>query len=305
MTEKPLVSVIINCYNSEKYLRETIDSLIAQTYENWEAIFWDNCSSDKTAEIINSYNEPRFRYYLAEKNTPLGKARNLAMEKVSGEYLCFLDSDDIWEPMFLENCSTILSNNEDVGLVYTRYTHFSDTAKWLSRGIGNSGIIEISRLINGYNIGLSAALFKKSIVREKYLLFDTRFSLIEDFDFFLKLACRTKVYYINLSLMNYRHHSHQSSNSNKWIEEYDMMINNIQSCKDYYPLMQYCDSIKKLQGRYKIMTAINQGERFVALKNVFSQLWRYPSVLCYLLPIFGGKKIYALIIRTLGVFRHL
>ena len=69
MTEQPLVSVIINCYNSEKYLRETIDSLIAQTYENWEAIFWDNQSTDKTADIIASYNEPRFRYSFPQKNT--------------------------------------------------------------------------------------------------------------------------------------------------------------------------------------------------------------------------------------------
>jgi glycosyltransferase involved in cell wall biosynthesis len=95
MTDKPLVSVIINCYNSEKYLNEIIESLIAQTYENWEAIFWDNCSNDSTSDIIANYNEPRFRYVLAEQHTTLGQARNLAMTLIKGELFCFLDSDDI------------------------------------------------------------------------------------------------------------------------------------------------------------------------------------------------------------------
>ena len=67
--KNPLVSVIINCYNGEKYLREAIDSVIAQTYSNWEIIFWDNQSTDSSAEIVKSYNDDRIKYY--RDNTPI------------------------------------------------------------------------------------------------------------------------------------------------------------------------------------------------------------------------------------------
>ena len=77
MSKKPLVSIIINCFNGEKYLREAINSVIAQSYENWEIIFWDNKSTDKSAKIFQSYNDKRLRYFLAPFHTELlYEARN-------------------------------------------------------------------------------------------------------------------------------------------------------------------------------------------------------------------------------------
>ena len=69
MEDKPLVSIIVNCYNGEKYLRETIDSILNQTYHNYEVIFWDNQSTDSTASIIKSYKNERFNFYYAPKHT--------------------------------------------------------------------------------------------------------------------------------------------------------------------------------------------------------------------------------------------
>ena len=102
MEGNPLVSVIINCFNGEEFLREAIDSVLAQTYTHWEIIFWDNQSTDATAEIVKSYTDSRIRYYYAPNHTPLGEARNLAVEKTKGEYINFLDADDIWMPNKLE-----------------------------------------------------------------------------------------------------------------------------------------------------------------------------------------------------------
>ena len=94
---KPLVSIIINCYNGEKYLNEAIDSIINQTYTNWEVIFWDNCSTDNSALIAKNYDE-RLKYFHVEKTSPLGKARNFALKKASGNYVAFLDCDDLYLP---------------------------------------------------------------------------------------------------------------------------------------------------------------------------------------------------------------
>ena len=100
-SKKPLVSIIINCYNGEKYLREAIDSIYSQTYVNWEIIFWDNCSTDRSAEIAKSFDH-RLRYYCTVDTTPLGAARNLAIKKTKGKYIAFLDCDDLYLPEKLE-----------------------------------------------------------------------------------------------------------------------------------------------------------------------------------------------------------
>ena len=87
---KPLVSIIVNCYNGEKYLQDAINSIYAQSYQNWEIIFWDNLSTDKSAEIFKSFKDSRLKYYCASSHTSiLYEARNYALEKVNGILLHF------------------------------------------------------------------------------------------------------------------------------------------------------------------------------------------------------------------------
>ena len=117
---QPLVSIIMNCYNGEVYLKESIESVLSQTYENWELIFWDNKSEDKSAKIFKSYNEKRFKYYYASQHTILYEARNEAIKRSSGEFIAFLDTDDFWEKDKLE-LQLALFKDLEVGVVYGNY----------------------------------------------------------------------------------------------------------------------------------------------------------------------------------------
>ena len=222
MTE-PLVSVIINCYNSEKYLRETIDSLIAQSYENWEAIFWDNCSTDKTSVIIASYNEPRFRYFLAERNTPLGEARNLAMDKVCGDYLCFLDSDDVWEKDFIERGVNKLNANPTLVGFYSNFYLWKDGIKRLFQQGVECKSMNLSDIIRAYKIGMSACMVNYQIIKDNRILFNNTYKLVEDFDFFIKIACYGNYFYDKIPLMSYRIYTDSNTfkHKDKWVEEYE------------------------------------------------------------------------------------
>ena len=85
--DKPLVSILMNCYNGEKYLKETLNSVIEQTYKNWELIFWDNQSTDKSAKIYKEYKDKRFKYYYSDKHTGLGEARSRAFKYLTGEFI--------------------------------------------------------------------------------------------------------------------------------------------------------------------------------------------------------------------------
>ena len=102
MSDTPLVSIIMNCYNGETYIREELDSVLAQTYQNWEVIFWDNQSTDQSANIFKIYDDERLKYFYAPKHTLLYEARNYAIEKAAGEFFAFLDVDDWWIPEKLE-----------------------------------------------------------------------------------------------------------------------------------------------------------------------------------------------------------
>ncbi|HHT9112429.1 MAG TPA: glycosyltransferase family 2 protein [Candidatus Wunengus sp. YC65] len=117
--QQPLVSVIMNCYNSARYLREALDSVLAQTFNDWEIVFWDNQSTDDSAYIFKSYSDKRFRYFLAPEYTALGQARNLAVEQARGEWVAFLDCDDLWFPRKLEKQVAIIQEEGiGLGLVY-------------------------------------------------------------------------------------------------------------------------------------------------------------------------------------------
>ncbi len=100
----PLVSIIIPLYGCEAYLRETLDSVVAQTFTDWEAILINDCSPDNSLDIANEYaaKDIRFRVYSHEVNGGAHIARNTALEKVRGRYISYLDSDDVWMPEKLQ-----------------------------------------------------------------------------------------------------------------------------------------------------------------------------------------------------------
>ena len=101
-TDFGLVSIVMPNYNSEKYVRATIQSVIAQTYQNWELLFVDDCSTDHSLDIVRAFGDPRIKIFENEKNSGAAVSRNYALRMAQGKWIAFLDSDDLWEPEKLE-----------------------------------------------------------------------------------------------------------------------------------------------------------------------------------------------------------
>lgn len=124
MKDNPLVSILMNCYNGEEYLKEAIDSVINQEYKNWELIFWDNQSTDRSAEIFFEYKDPRLKYCYSPTRTSLGDARILATKKMKGDWIGILDTDDVWKSNKLTKQIDAINNSKqlkkNIGLVYSR-----------------------------------------------------------------------------------------------------------------------------------------------------------------------------------------
>ncbi len=117
----PEVSIITPCYNSSKFLQQTVDSVLNQTFTDWEWLITDDKSTDNSEEIIRKVNDERIKLTVAEKNGGAGHARNLSLEKASGRFITFLDADDFWEPNFLEEMVSFMKK-ENAELAYSNYS---------------------------------------------------------------------------------------------------------------------------------------------------------------------------------------
>ncbi|MBE2273176.1 MAG: glycosyltransferase [Flavobacteriales bacterium] len=117
----PDVSIITPCYNSSKFLQQTIDSVLNQTFTDWEWLITDDKSTDNSVEIIRKVNDERIKLTVAEKNGGAGHARNLSLEKATGRFITFLDADDFWEPKFLEEMVSFMKK-ENAELAYSNYS---------------------------------------------------------------------------------------------------------------------------------------------------------------------------------------
>lgn len=214
---QPLVSVIINCFNGETYLREAIDSVITQTYTNWEIIFWDNQSTDSTKEIVHRYNDTRIKYYYAECHTALGEARNLGVEKATGEYINFLDADDVWDKNKLEEQVKLLIPGE-VEVVYTPFDiictnptrRMLNSYKRLKRKAFSVSEATYNQLLLGNFIIFSRILLNKALYHSVGGI-DTTLQQNEDYQLLLKLSLQTKIRRTEVVHTFYRIHSSNAS----------------------------------------------------------------------------------------------
>jgi len=212
----------MNCYNGSEYLKEALDSIINQTYSDWELIFWDNQSTDNSAEIFLQFEDPRFNYFYAEKHTLLYEARNYAEEKTSGEFLTFLDVDDIWSIDKLEK-QRALFYDEEVGLVYGNYSVIGKETK-SPKHVNNkklpSGYI-LNELLEDYSVGLLTIMIRRESFQSLTKKFDKRFHIIGDFDLVIRLSAYWKFECIQEVVAFYRQHDDNESlkHRDKFIKE--------------------------------------------------------------------------------------
>lgn len=135
MQDKGLVSIITPTYNCAKFIGETIDSIIAQTYENWELIIVDDNSSDNTEEIVKQYKDSRIKYYRNDSNKGAAVSRNFALSLAKGKWIAFLDSDDLWLPSKLEKQIGFMVKN-NYFFTYHGYKEIDEESKEIGIYVG-------------------------------------------------------------------------------------------------------------------------------------------------------------------------
>jgi glycosyltransferase involved in cell wall biosynthesis len=223
--KKPLISIIINCYNGERYLKNSIQSVLNQSYNNWELIFWDNKSTDSSKKIALSYKDKRVKYFFSKKFTGLYQARNLAIRKAKGEFICFLDTDDWWVKNKLLEQVKLIKKKNDISFIYSNFYIYNQKKKIkLLRSIKKLPSGKITQhLLNNYQIGILTVMIKKKYFNKKK--FNKKYSIIGDFDYFINLSIKNKMYYHDKPLAYYRiHQKNFSNNHNIYINEWSRWL---------------------------------------------------------------------------------
>ena len=195
-----LVSIITPCYNGETYISQTIDSVLSQTYENWEMIIIDDGSRDHSAEIVRSYMEKDSRIsFLRQSNAGSAAARNNGIRKAQGQYIALLDADDLWEPEFLEEQIAFMKEKNAV-CVCCSYRCIDENSKEILKPVTCKPVItEKDMNVTNY-IGCLTGLYDCSKYGKIYLREELK-SIRDDYAYWVDVVKTEGVAYGNQKLL--------------------------------------------------------------------------------------------------------
>ncbi len=212
----PKVSVIIPAYNAMLYLPETLDTLLGQTFEDFEVIIINDGSTDNIEEWFSTVQVKDSRLRLiSQANQGQGKARNIGIQNTRGEYIAFLDADDLWAPTKLEKQVNMLDSNPEAGVVYTWVSTIDSNGASRGRTLKNYNQGKVWRALIQHNFlecG-STPLIRRNCF-ESVGLFDERLPPLEDLDMWLRISCHYKFLVVKESLVYYR--KHPGSSAKNW-----------------------------------------------------------------------------------------
>ena len=220
MESQPLVSVIMPCYNMASYISDSIKSVVAQTYPNWELLIVDDASTDETVNIIASYaqSEPRIRFAVKKQNSGIADTRNQCIQMAQGQFLAFLDADDIWHPEKLEKQLSFMIE-KNVGFTYSTYDWIDEDGKTLNKFINTIGDLDYETYLRNTIIGCSTVMVNKTITGDVVV---PKFRTSEDTATWLDILRKGLLAYaINEPLVSYRIRR-KSASSNKIKAAFDL-----------------------------------------------------------------------------------
>jgi glycosyltransferase involved in cell wall biosynthesis len=217
--DSPLVSVVIACHQGEAFLPQTLDSVLAQTHSRLEIVAVDDASSDGSGDVLDAYaREHPDRFVVIHRGTNEGpcRARRIGFERASGEFLCWLDQDDLWQAEKVERQLAVMFEQPDVGLVYSYFNAFDSdsgaTIPWPDGRRDYEGDVLVPLFADGCFIGSITAMIRRAALATRGVRIRVRdFSFGDDYYLWLAIALDWKVARIPEVLAHYRRHAGNES----------------------------------------------------------------------------------------------
>ncbi len=213
MENQPLVSVIMPCYNMEKFIAYTIESVQRQTYPHWELLIVDDTSTDRTAEIVKSHQnqDDRIHFIVKPKHSGIADTRNQCLKMAKGRFLAFLDADDVWHPEKLEQQLKFMTEQK-IGFSYSSYDCIDEEGNPLEKMVKSAGNLDYDAYMHNTIIGCSTVMIDTTIIGDVVV---PNFRTSEDTATWLNILKKGFLAYaIEQPLTSYRIRQHSAS-SNK------------------------------------------------------------------------------------------
>lgn len=204
-----LVSIIMPSYNTGRFIAETINSVLAQSYTNWELIIVDDCSSDDTDEVLSRFlTDERIKYFKNDKNSGAAISRNKALREAKGKWIAFLDSDDLWTADKLEKQICFMEQN-DYHFSYTNYSEIDEESRPLGRSVTGPKKISKTGMYNYCWPGCLTVMYDAATVG---LIQIEDIKKNNDYAMWLKVCKKAKCYLLSEDLASYRKRKGSISN---------------------------------------------------------------------------------------------
>jgi glycosyltransferase involved in cell wall biosynthesis len=276
----PKVSVVIPTYNRERLIARAVESVLAQTFKDYEIILIDDGSTDQTKEILRSF-EGRIRY-IYQTNAGISGARNRGIQESSGEYIAFLDSDDTWLPEKLAEQVRILDTRPEIGIVYARMPIINEAGKQIGlkpQAESGKNFDELIRLWG--DLPTSTVMVRKACF-EKAGLFDTTLPPMEDIDMWIRISRFYGLYEIEGKTLALYHY-HDDQITKKRAKAYEALIKLYKKILRNYKNIPVGLMHKRIATEQYVLSRLYYNEGFLknSLKNLLLTLIRFPWVGIY------------------------
>lgn len=255
----PRVSVLMPVYNmKEEYLRESIESILNQTFTDFEFIILDDCSAEDIQPIIKSYKDDRIKFYKNIENLGIAQTRNKLMDIANGEYLALMDADDISLPLRLEKQVEFLDKNPDVSIVSSAYETFPQ-----KQVVVHPESVRYMDLLNGCVIANPAAMVRKKDFEKYNLRYKREFVCCQDYEIWARAIKFLKIANLEEVLLKYRLNESSVTRTNP-----QMLSNNTRDVKKQ--MLEFLTSDKELQTKILNLVDNNCERKNSFFENIFS-----------------------------------
>ena len=244
---QPLFSVVIPSYNREEIIKKAIDSVLSQSFQNFEIIVIDNGSTDNTKQMAESYASSKIKYFFQKGSGSPASPRNVGIRKSSAEWICFLDSDDYWLSNKLEVLNRKINTRKNADVFY----HYE---KMFDHNIGKETILGHKRglnnmyqdmLENGNQLSTSATTIRKSFLTDHQLYFNEShdFDIVEDYDLWLRVANKGANFVLIEEVLGV-----YVVNGQNLISDWDLYVNNLKNLyhMHVFEIQKYEKDVEKL-----------------------------------------------------------
>lgn len=269
----PTVSVNLCCYNSEKYLRDTLDSIINQVYKDWELVVINDGSIDSTEAIVKEYIDAGYPIiYHYQLNKGLSYSRNKALELSRGDYIAFIDHDDVWYADKLLRQVTAMSSG-NYALCYGGVVHINEDGREIGKRVqqSRSGCL-LGQLLTHYDAQVTTVMLSKDVLKNNNFRFDEGLITSEDYCLFMQIAVNNQIVVLSGVSAKYRIHDESLTNKSiaKWAEEWDYTLNLIKENNIGIDKLYQSEFMKaEAHVRYhRAKYLFFKGDRFGAIKEM-------------------------------------